>query len=315
MSTPTVASSHGVQLRVHELAGAAVSATAHGSLDTDESLNTDESLGTAGRAPVVLAAHATGFHGLTWRPLARSLAARTAVRVIAPDLRGHGHSPLPHGVVLDWDGFADDVLAVIDALAGNAPIIIGIGHSKGGAALLRAETRRPGTFAAIWCYEPIVIPGDIARGRWEDNPLAIGAERRRDTFESREAALDNYAAKPPMASFDPEVLAAYVEGGFEDVPGGGVRLRCRPEVEAETYRMGGAHDTFEHLDAVRCQTIVACGRADPGSPALFARRVADALPAGELVAYDDLDHFGPLEAPDRLAADISALVTDSTAAR
>ena len=43
---------------------------------------------------------------------------------------------------MDWNGFVDDVLAVIDAW-GVAPLVA-VGHSKGGAALLLAEQRRPG---------------------------------------------------------------------------------------------------------------------------------------------------------------------------
>jgi hypothetical protein len=43
-------------------------------------------------------------------------------------------------------------------------------------------------------------------------------------------------------------------------------------------------------------------------PASFADRVADALPRGHLEAHDDLGHFGPLEAPGRMAASVQAVV-------
>lgn len=250
----------------------------------------------------MLLAHATGFHGLVWRPLAAALVELAEVHAVAPDLRGHGATPLPPDRVLDWDGFADDVLATVDALGLEDPV--GVGHSKGGAALLRAEARRPGTFRALWCYEPIVFPAEVSRGRWEDNPLATGALRRRDHFASRADALVNFSSKPPMASFDSDALEAYVEHGFEDVDDGGVRLRCRPEVEAETYRLGGAHDTFERLGDVRCPTVVACGAAQAGAPAALAVRIAEALPDGELARFEELGHFGPLEQPALLAGHI-----------
>lgn len=282
----TVASTHGVQVCVHHLADGAAD------------------------APVVVAAHATGFNGAVWGPMATALTAATGATVIAPDLRGHGRTVLPDDVELDWDGFADDVLAVVDALGLQRPV--GVGHSKGGAALLRAEARRPGTFAGLWCFEPVVFPPELGRGRNADNPLAAGAERRRDVFMSAAEARANYAAKPPMAAFDPRVLDAYVAHGLVAVddadPDGPVRLRCRPAVEAETYRMGAAHNTFEFLGEVACPTVIAAGSPEPFGPGNFADRIAAALPHGTLASYPHLGHFGPLTDPDALAADVVAFM-------
>ena len=262
--------------------------------------------------PTVLAAHATGFCGPVWGPFAERLASTIDATVVAPDLRGHGETVLPDGVVLDWDGFADDVLATVDALGLEG--VVGVGHSKGGAALLRAEARRPGTFAALWCFEPVVFPLEYATGRYEDNPLAAGALRRRDVFPSRAEAEANYAAKPPLGAFDVRVRAAYVAGGFVPVdaadPDGSVRLRCRPEIEAETYRMGTAHNTFGFLTEVRCPVAIAAGGPQPPGPGNFAPAIADALPNARLVAYPDLGHFGPLTDPDRIADDVAAFLTD-----
>jgi pimeloyl-ACP methyl ester carboxylesterase len=288
-----VTSTDGVQVHVHDFGG-----------------------GRPG-GPVVLAAHPTGFHGMVWQRLAGELAdpdgpaGPAGVRVVAADLRGHGATRLPDGVVLDWDGFADDVLAVVDTLGLHGAV--GVGHSKGGAALLRAEARRPGTFSALWCFEPVVFPPAIAQGRDEGNGMAAQALRRRDVFMSTLDALANFGSKPPMARFDPDVLAAYVVHGFEPVddedPEGPVRLRCRPEVEAETYRMGAAHNTFEMLASVSCPTVVARGAVGPG-PAVFADSIAESLPDGRLLVREDQSHFGPLEDPDRTASDVAAFVRD-----
>jgi len=279
-----VQSSDGVDLAVHLLAGA------------------------PGDRPILLT-HATGFHALVWAPLARHL---PGFAVFAPDLRGHGDSPPPTGWDMAWDGFADDVLAVVDAMTGagvDTTDLLAVGHSKGGAALLLAEERRPGTFGALYCYEPVVMPPDATMARsgdGDDNPLAQGALRRREQFASRDEAFANYSSKLPFSALDPDALHAYVDHGLADQPDGTVRLKCRPEIEAATYRMGGAHDGFAHLGEIRCPVTIATGAVGWAGPAAAAGRIADAIPNGRLDSFPDLGHFGPLEDPAGIAARILA---------
>lgn len=258
----------------------------------------------------MLAAHATGFNALVLEPLVRAIG---DAHVVAPDFRGHGGSTVPPGHDLAWDRFADDVLATLDAQGwsgtGDPDRPVGIGHSMGGAALLLAEQRRPGTFAALWVYEPIVFPPEIRSGLGDGgNHLAAGALRRRPTFASRARAEANYASKPPMNSFTSEALAGYVQGGFVDTETGDVRLACRPEDESRTFTGARECDAFEHLTEVECPVRVVRGALAELSPAAIAASVADALPRGRLVTHDELSHFGPMEDPVGLAGEITALI-------
>ena len=85
-----------------------------------------------GNGPPVLFAHATGFHGLVWRPVADRL--RDSFHCWAFDERGHGDTPAPADGDFRWEGFARDAISVVDELRLNRPY--GVGHSGGGAALL-----------------------------------------------------------------------------------------------------------------------------------------------------------------------------------
>ena len=259
-----------------------------------------------GDGPIVLFAHATGFHGRVWQPLASRL---EGVHAWAPDLRGHGDSPVPPGHDFAWSKFADDVLACVDALDPQQPIV-GVGHSKGGAALLLAEQRRPGTFRALWCYEPVVFPPDLALPPGTPNPLAARARQRRATFASFDAAFANYAGKPPLDAFDPAALHAYVDYGFTQLADATVTLKCLPENESRVYQMAGSSHAFEHLAEVACPTVIVRGHTMVAGPAGFADRVAEALPDGRLEAYEELGHFGPLEAPAEMAASVSKLLAE-----
>ena len=255
-------------------------------------------LGGEGRPALLV--HATGFHGRVFLPLARSLGDH--FHCLAPDLRGHGESGAPGDLGFNWVGFGTDVLTAVDALGLDKPV--GIGHSCGGAALLLAEEARPGTFSALYCFEPVVRPADNPPPPEMISSLVRAARQRREIFAARRQAYDNYASKPPLSALDPEALAAYVDFGFEDLADGSVRLLCRGENEARIYEASFSHPAFARLGAVGCPTLVACGaKSDDFTPEVLAP-VVQRLPSGRLEALPELGHFGPLERPAVVAESI-----------
>lgn len=267
-------------------------------------------LGGTGRP--VLMAHATGFHGAVWEPVAASLGDGFAKWAV--DFRAHGASTVPAGSELDWAVFGEDVVAVVDQLDLPAGELLGVGHSMGGAALLLAEQARPGTFAGLWLYEPISPPPGALPALEGGNSLADGAARRREAFPSAAEALANFAAKPPFNVLRADALHAYVRHGFVTGADGDVHLACRPPDESQIYRGGGSHGAFEGLGDVRCPVVVACGRDEPG-PVMFAPAVAAALPHGHLERHEPLGHFGPLEAPSICANAIAAFAATLASGR
>lgn len=252
-----------------------------------------------GDGPDVLFLHATGFHAHTWLPVIEAL--RDGYRCVAADCRGHGDSGSPPDGDFAWERFAFDALAVVDGLGLDRPL--GVGHSAGGATLLLAEQQRPHTFRALWCYEPVVFP-PARQANSNGNGLADGARRRREVFSSYDDAYANYSSKPPFDALAPEALRAYVDHGFDALPGGEVRLKCRGEDEARVYEGGSSHGAFEHLEEVTIPVFLAGGsqRGSFGMQVLGAQH--DRLPRSELEIMEELGHFGPLEDPGRIAAAI-----------
>lgn len=258
-------------------------------------------LGGSG-APVLLA-HATGLHAWTWLGVAAVLG--ETHKVWALDQRGHGTSGHPPDrTYRDWSRFALDILAVVDALELASPA--GVGHSLGGGALMLAEQRRPGTFAALWCYEPIVIPPGGGAVRAGNSNLAAISRRRRDRFDSRRAALDNFAAKPPFDRVAPGVLEAYVEHGFCDDPGGGVRLALSGAEEATVYEGAPVHDAWDHLPAMRLPVTVAGSAEGVAGPVALVEDLAGRIPGATVERFAGLSHFGPLEDPRRVGLAVAA---------
>jgi pimeloyl-ACP methyl ester carboxylesterase len=294
--------------------------------------------GGTGRA--VLFAHATGFCGALFDPLIAHLPAQ--YRAITIDLRGHGDSAPPVDLDFDWSGFATDLLTVVDVLGLDRPLVVG--HSCGATAAFLAEQRRPGTFAAMYCYEPAIAfregidvqspsgsssggqspsgsssgkqspsgsssgeqsPSGSSSGGQSPNPLAEGARRRRAHFASRDELVDYLQSKPLFARFDPAVLEAYVAHGFAIADDGSLELKCRPEYEARTFENGASHDGVARLGTVACPVTLVYGDAPDSFPPPMAEAVATRLPQVERHTATGLGHLGPFEDPASIATDIA----------
>jgi pimeloyl-ACP methyl ester carboxylesterase len=251
-------------------------------------------------APALLA-HATGFHGRVWEPVAGRLVA-SGRHVWSFDFRGHGDSDAPD-TDYSWHGFADDVLAVARhlELAGD-PALLSCGHSKGGAALILGEQKRPGTFARIWAFEPIIFASETPLPPQDDFFLARAARKRRNEWPSVEAAVEAYSSKPPLNILTPESMRAYVEYGLRDRGDGVLELKCAPEVEARTYSMGPNHGAYARLGEVAAEVLVVVGETSTSIDAALGAGIAQRLPHGRLEVLPGVGHFGPQQDPDACVA-------------
>lgn len=254
--------------------------------------------------PPLLISHATGFHAHCYLALARVLGEQ--YHVWALDHRGHGASTVPAEWSVDWKRFGVDTRLVAEHIAPDGGLV-GVGHSMGGATLLMAAHADPERFDHLVLFEPIAFPGtEYDPDPSEELPIAQGARRRRRRFPSRQAAIDNYAAKPPLSLMRPEVLADYVEYGFRDaVDDDGepvVELRCTPEFEAAVFMTGGANGVWDQLPEIETPCTIVSGVVSETEPSRVSEALADRLPNARYVRFDDQTHFGPFSHPDEFAA-------------
>lgn len=253
-----------------------------------------------GSGDPLLLAHATGFCGRAYGPIAAALAG--SFHVWALDFRGHGDSTAPAGRDFSWAAMGSDALAAVEAM-GNGPLVV-MGHSMGGAALLLAELARPGSLRCAYLYEPIIFPSSLAGPMaGAENPLAIAARKRRSTFPSKADALLRYASRTPLGVLRADALAAYVEHGFADQPDGAAALKCAPADEADTF--ASQPMTVDQIEGLTLPTTVAIGRPVHGmDPASSGPAIIAALTQGRLLERPHLGHFGPLQDPDLVARDV-----------
>jgi pimeloyl-ACP methyl ester carboxylesterase len=173
----------------------------------------------------------------------------------------------------------------------------------GGAALLMAEIRAPGTFAALLLIEPIVFPPPF--GEYE-GPQTRRARKRRSQFSSREEARANFADKLPFSSWHPAALDGYVDCGLIETARG-VELACRPEDEAAIYRAATQHGVWDLLGIVDSPVTILAGSSSDTHTVDFVSDLSSQIPNCEYEIVPGTGHFLPMEMPETVAERIEQL--------
>jgi pimeloyl-ACP methyl ester carboxylesterase len=197
-------------------------------------------LGGPDDGPPVLFLHGNCSSAAFWQPLWRHLP--DGYRVIAPDLRGYGGTEAaPVDATRGLRDFADDVAAVLDAVApGARPVVVG--HSMGGGVAMQLTIARPDRVAALVLESPVspygfggtrdvdgtpTTPDFAGTGGGAVNPdfvkLLAAGERGGEQQASPRAVLRAcYVADPASLGADEEALLDTVLStvvGTDNYPG------------------------------------------------------------------------------------------------
>jgi lipase len=258
--------------------------------------------------PVLVFAHATGFHARVWDAV---IAHFPDYRVLALDLRGHGRSG--GGLVSDWRLAANDIAGLVDQLA--VTHAIGIGHSMGAHLLLQCAADRPDSFGRLVLFDPVILaPAFYTPAEplfTADSPHP--ATRRKRNFASAEEMIERFHARDPYCLFDARVFEDYCRHGLMPASNGeGMVLACAPEVEGSIYASSRSNAGI--LDVARAVDIpvlvVRAQQSDrndfKGSPTW--PELANILPQGTDLHRPDRTHFHPFEDPADAARIIAEFI-------
>lgn len=252
----------------------------------------------------VVFVHANGFNARTYRTILAPLA--SSLRIVAPDLRGHGLTTLPahHPGRMSWRPFRDDLLALLEAIDAPAPVLAS--HSMGGTVALLAAARLPVRVKALALFDPVMwgavgvtlshLPWSAALAR-KRAPIAVTAARRRSVFESRAAVMASYRGRGAFKGWPEAMLADYVADGVREREDGQVELACRPDWEALNYATH-AHDPYAALRRFGGPVSILKGVRNSTcrikDEAAFERR----HPNVAITTVEGGDHFFPMKRPE-----------------
>jgi 3-oxoadipate enol-lactonase/4-carboxymuconolactone decarboxylase len=236
-------------------------------------------------APALLLVHSLGTNLHIWDAPTQALS--RGLRVVRFDLRGHGLTEVSPGPV-SLDDFADDALAVLDALGIATAHVAGV--SIGGMIAQVIGARAPERVTSlILCDTALAIPtAEMWRGR------------------AQTVRTEGIAAVADVA------LSRWVPPAYQTTAAGrGLRqmlLRTQPEGYAAACEALAIADLTRASAALRAPTLVVVGELDPSTPVAMSEALCQAIPGARLAVVPGAAHLPMVDQPDAVTAAIRSFL-------
>lgn len=242
-----------------------------------------------GEGPAVVLVHGHPFDRSLWSPQLQPLAT-AGFRVVAPDLRGYGESPVTPGSVSMVE-LADDILLLLDRLEVESAAIVGL--SMGGLVAMELALGWPQRVWALGLVATTAEPvtHDERRQRLE---LAAAVETEGMTPLVRYMHTGLYGPHCP-----PETIER-VDRMMRKTNPVGAAAALRGRAERPDYRPG--------LAALEIPSFVCTGNTDPWSNPDVTRKLVSCLKSPETLLLEGVGHLPNLEAVDRFNATLVAFL-------
>lgn len=243
----------------------------------------------AGSGRVALLVHGFPLDARMWDDQVRGLAGPDR-RVVAVDLRGHGHSPWRGDAVHSMELLADD-LAELSVAIGDPGIDV-VGLSMGGYVALAMAER---------------VPESIRSLALIDTRAAADGEAARAGRDATAAAVVDHGRRSLSETLVPKLVAP----GTDEV----VRGRLRTMIESQPYEtivadlrgMRDRADRFGVLGEVGVPVSVVVGELDALTPPADAQAMVEVCSGAEMVVVPGVGHMAPMEAPEAVNQALDAL--------
>lgn len=256
----------------------------------------------------IVFSHANGFPAGTYRLI---FEAWRAAGFTVHAIEKYGHDP-GFPVTSNWPHLRAQLIDFIEREVGGPAFLVG--HSLGGYLSLMAASRRPELARGLVMLDSPVLSGwkaravQVAKAVGASGRLGPGqvSRRRRQQWDSHDAAFEHFAAKPAFARWAPGVLHDYIASGTE-AHGPGHRLSFRREVETAIYNNIPHHlARLLRLHPLRCEMAFVRG-TESVEVRQVGLRTTERLAQGNVTAIEG-SHLFPLERPAETAATVLKLI-------
>ena len=256
--------------------------------------------GSASAKPVVFI-HGWPLNADMWEYQMTPLA-RQGLRTIAYDRRGFGRSDQPLGPY-DYDAFADDLKAVLDAL--DLHDVTLVGFSMGGGEIARYLSRHAGARVGRVALVSTVVPFLL---KTPDHPEGVD----RGVFDQMVGGLEDdrpqFLADFGKQFFGAGLLGSPVSAGIMQWTMA-MALQASPVATIDCVRAFSETDFRRDLAAFKVPTLIIHGTGDKTVPAaITGDAAAAALPHALHLHYDNAPHGLFITDKDRLTEDLARFI-------
>jgi len=227
--------------------------------------------------PVILL-HGFPYNHTVWQPVASRMACDA--RLILPDLRGHGQSPVTEGVYT-MRIMVEDIINLMDRLSLEKVVLVG--HSMGGYIALDFARAYPSRLAGL---------GLVASHAAADSPERKMA-RYKTAREILKHGVHRYAdGNAARVTFNPD-LAPVLHAIMMTTP----PLGAAGAMKGMAERL----DSMELLPQINVPAVVVLGESDLFIPPEVPETMEQLLPKGWLVKIPATGHVPMMEKPDEVS--------------
>ncbi len=242
-----------------------------------------------GEGPAVVLVHGHPFNRSMWAPQLAAL--RDRFRVIAPDLRGYGDSPVTAGTVT-MAQLAADVSHLLDRKGIATAALAGL--SMGGLVVMELAAAQPERW---WAF------GFIATTAQRVTPEEVRA-RQASVQTMEQQGMRPVAEEMSARLFGPEPSAEVTQQIMA------MMLATNPAGAAAAVRGRAERPDYQPiLNSLRAPSLVCAGDRDSYSTAQVTTELAGCLRDPEVVVLANVGHLPNLERPAAFNAHLLSFLT------
>jgi len=260
--------------------------------------------------PVVVLVHGLVSDSSTWEPAIVALAAR-GIRVIAPDLLGHGASDKPASADYSLDGFARSVRDLLDSL--DVPRATLVGHSLGGAIAMHFAYHYPAHAERLVLIAAGGLGKDVhpalRAAAVPGSSLVLGLFVNRATVGAVRWLRPHRAFRLPPAAVT-NLRRAF--GGLAHPAGRAAFLASLRSVIAPSGQRGNLIEMRYLADHV--PTLIAWSEHDHVIPVSHAHALHEHLPSSRLVLFSGGSHQPHYRHAEDFAAAVAEFLSTTSPA-
>jgi 3-oxoadipate enol-lactonase len=238
-------------------------------------------------SPPLVLVHSLAMDHSFWDPVASLLVGTTAV--LTYDCRGHGQSDKPEGMYFA-EQFADDLADLVEHF--NWRQVVVAGASMGGCIALAFGAAYPNLAAGLGLFD--TTAGYNAPDKWEERAATAETKGLEAMVEFQTTRWFTDGFREQHKDVVDAAVAVFLANP----------ARCY----AQACRMLGFFDITHALPRLKMPARIVVGEEDYATPVAMSETLHRCIARSVLTVIPNARHLTPLECPNKIAAQLQALL-------